>query len=122
MSRKKNKELAPRSEKQQTLDRASFIEATFPNNFAGGFTIRSIAPAEIESAVRDGRAPVVVEAGAPPVYHFDEARPESQAARLAVDAALQKAAGRADVFTAAQQPVESIGSRYVDWLVRVCSA
>lgn len=84
---------------------------------AGGFTIRTIAPGEIESAVRDGRAPVVVEAGAPPIYHFDDARSESQAARLAVDAALQKAAGRTDAFTAAQRPVERIGSRYVDWLV-----
>jgi len=84
---------------------------------AGGFTIRAIPPSEIESAVRDGRAPVVVEAGTPPIYHFDDARSESQAARLAVDAALQKAAGRTDAFTAAQQPVERIGSRYVDWLV-----
>src|SRR5262245_32006886 len=84
---------------------------------AGGFAIRDIPPAEIESAVRDGRAPVVVEAGTPPIYHSDEGRPESQAARLAVDAALQKAAGRTDVFTASQQPVERIGSRYVDWLV-----
>jgi len=84
---------------------------------AGGFTIRAIPPAEIESAVRDGRAPVVVEAGTPPIYHFDEARPESQAARLAVDAALQRAAGRTDAFRASQQPVERIGSRYVDWLV-----
>jgi ABC-2 type transport system permease protein len=92
-------------------------EVTKALETAGGFTIRSIPPAEIESAVRDGRAPVVVEAGTPPIYHFDEARPESQAARLAVDAALQKAAGRADAFLAAQQPVERIGSRYVDWLV-----
>jgi ABC-2 type transport system permease protein len=84
---------------------------------AGGFTIRSIEAADVESAVRDGRAPVVVEAGTPPVYHFDEARPESQVARLAVDAALQKAAGRVDAFTATPKPVERVGSRYVDWLV-----
>src|SRR5262245_19900862 len=92
-------------------------EVTKALEAAGGFTIRAIAPGEIESAVLDGRAPVVVEAGTPPIYHFDEARPESQAARLAVDAALQKAAGRADAFTASHQPVERIGSRYVDWLV-----
>jgi ABC-2 type transport system permease protein len=92
-------------------------EVTKALGTTGGFTIRAIPPAEIESAVRDGRAPVVVEAGSPPIYHFDEARPDSQAARLAVDGALQKAAGRTDVFTASQQPVERIGSRYVDWLV-----
>jgi ABC transporter DrrB family efflux protein len=84
---------------------------------AGGFTIRDVPPAEIERWVRDGRAPVVVEGGTPPIYHYDAARAESQAARLAVDAALQKAAGRSDAFTPARQPVERIGSRYVDWLV-----
>jgi ABC-2 type transport system permease protein len=92
-------------------------EVTRALETAGGFTIRPIAPGEVEAAVRDGRAPVVVEPGAPPAYHFDEARPESQAARLAVDAALQKAAGRTDAFAAAERPVERIGSRYVDWLV-----
>lgn len=84
---------------------------------ARGFTIRSIPPAEIERAVRDGRASVVVVAGEPPVYYFDEARAESQAARLALDAALQRAAGRTDAFVASEQPVEAIGSRYIDWLV-----
>ena len=61
---------------------------------AGGFTVRPIAPDDVERAVRDGRAPVVVVPGTPPAYRFDEARAESQAARLAVDAALQRAAGR----------------------------
>ncbi len=84
---------------------------------AGGFTIRAIAPDAIERAVRDGRAPVVVAPGSPPAYHFDAARAESQAARLAVDAALQRAAGRTDAFEAATRPVEEIGSRYIDWLV-----
>jgi ABC-2 type transport system permease protein len=84
---------------------------------AGGFTVRPIPVEEIERAVRDGRAAVVVVAGNPPAYHFDQARAESQAARLAVDAALQRAAGRTDAFVAAQQPVEAVGSRYIDWLV-----
>jgi ABC transporter DrrB family efflux protein len=84
---------------------------------AGGFTIRDVPPDEIERWVRDGRAPVVVVGGTPPAYHYDAARAESQAARLAVDAVLQKAAGRSDAFTATRQPVDRIGSRYVDWLV-----
>jgi ABC-type multidrug transport system permease subunit len=84
---------------------------------AGGFTVRLIPRDEIERAVRDGRAPVVVEPGTPPVYHFDAARAESHAARLAVDGALQRAAGRRDVFTAVPRPVEAVGSRYIDWLV-----
>jgi ABC-2 type transport system permease protein len=84
---------------------------------AGGFVVRSIPPAEIERAIRDGRAAVVVEAGQPPLYHFDAARAESQAARLAVDEALQRAAGRSDVFVAERRPVAQVGSRYIDWLV-----
>lgn len=84
---------------------------------AGGFTVRRVSPGDVDRAVRDGRAPVVVVPGTPPVYRFDEARAESQVARLAVDAALQRAAGRADAFAPALQPVTTVGSRYVDWLV-----
>jgi ABC-type multidrug transport system permease subunit len=84
---------------------------------AGGFTVRRVDPSEVERAVRDGRAPVVVIPGTPPTYKYDAARAESQAARLALDAALQRAAGRQDAFQPLQQPVEAIGSRYIDWLV-----
>ena len=84
---------------------------------AGGFTVRRIAPEDLERAVRDGRAPVVVVPGTPPAYRFDAARAESQVARLAVDRALQRAAGRTDAFTAVEEPVAIVGSRYIDWLV-----
>ena len=84
---------------------------------SGGFTVRRIPPAEVDRAVRDGRAPVVVVPGTPPEYRFDRARAESQVARLAVDAALQRAAGRSDAFSPVERPVETVGSRYIDWLV-----
>lgn len=84
---------------------------------AGGFTVRVIPGAEIDRAIRDGRAPVVVIPGTPPTYRFDEARAESQVARLAVDRALQRAAGRVDAFTPVDQPIDIVGSRYIDWLV-----
>jgi ABC-2 type transport system permease protein len=83
----------------------------------GGFTIRRIAPDDVEQALRDGRAPVVVVPGTPPTYRFDEARAESQVARLTVDAALQRAAGRTDAFVPVQAPMQTVGSRYIDWLV-----
>ena len=38
-------------------------------------------------------------------------------ARLAVDAALQRAAGRPDAFAPVQEPIRTVGSRYIDWLV-----
>ena len=84
---------------------------------AGGFTVRRMPAADVERAIRDGRAPVVVVPGTPPAYRFDQARAESQVARLAVDRALQRAAGRADAFTPLDQPVQAVGSRYIDWLV-----
>ena len=83
----------------------------------GRFAIRQIAADEVERAVRDGTAALVIVAGTPPTYRYDEARDESQAARLAADAALQRAAGRVDVFTATAQPVATVGSRYVDWVI-----
>jgi ABC-2 type transport system permease protein len=84
---------------------------------SGGFTVRRLPPDDVERALRDGRAPVVIIPGSPPTYRYDEARAESQVARLAVDAALQRAAGRADAFAAVQQPMRTVGSRYIDWLV-----
>ena len=83
----------------------------------GGFTVRRIAAEDADRALRDGRAPVIVVPGSPPAYRFDDARAESQVARLAVDAALQRAAGRSDAFVPAQEPMQTVGSRYIDWLV-----
>lgn len=83
----------------------------------GGFTVRPIPPVDVERAIRDGRASVVVEPGPPPVYRFDDTRAESQLARLAVDRALQRAAGRQDAFLARERPIAEVGSRYIDWLV-----
>jgi ABC-2 type transport system permease protein len=84
---------------------------------SGGFTVRRLPAADVDRALRDGRAPVVIVPGTPPTYRYDEARAESQVARLAVDAALQRAAGRADAFSPVQQPMQTVGSRYIDWLV-----
>jgi ABC transporter DrrB family efflux protein len=83
----------------------------------GKFTVRRIAPGEADRALRDGRAPVLVVPGTPPTYRFDDARAESQVARLAVDAALQRGAGRKDAFAPVEQPIDVVGSRYIDWLV-----
>ena len=83
----------------------------------GRFTIRRIPPDEADQALRAGRAPVLIVPGTPPTYRFDEARAESQVARLAVDAALQRGAGRHDAFTAREDPIDVVGSRYIDWLV-----
>lgn len=79
--------------------------------------VRVVARERADLALRDGEVQVVVLPGSPPTYRFDATRPESALARLVVDGALQRAAGRVDRFTAGEQRVEVIGARYIDWLI-----
>src|SRR5437899_473180 len=60
---------------------------------------RLLPAAEARQALARGHVVLVVSEGEPPVYSYDPTQPESRTARLAVNAALQRAAGRADVFT-----------------------
>jgi ABC-type multidrug transport system permease subunit len=73
--------------------------------------------ADARLALTRGRVVLVVSADEVPSYIFDPSNAESRAARLAVDAALQRAAGREDLFEARMAEVTEPGSRYVDWLV-----
>jgi ABC-type multidrug transport system permease subunit len=84
---------------------------------AGGFDPRLIEPANVESVLQRADVQLVIEPGPAPVYRLDPTREESRAARRAVDEALQRAQGRKDVFSAKDVHVETVGSRYIDWLV-----
>ena len=84
---------------------------------APGIELRELVPGEDARALRDGDVHVVLVPTDPPTYRFDPARDESRVARLLVDEALKRAAGRADPWTAREEPVQSAGSRYVDWLI-----
>ena len=76
---------------------------------------------ESDAAVllRDGEIALLVDAReeTAPSYRFDRTRPESGVARFTVDEVLQRAAGRSDAFTPADDLIELPGSRYIDWLV-----
>ncbi len=88
-----------------------------------------LSPEEAARALRSGKVVLVVhptggnDAGAPaglpaaPVYRYDPARPESKQARLAVDDALQRSAGRADVVRAGDETFTEPGARYIDFLI-----
>jgi ABC-type multidrug transport system permease subunit len=76
-----------------------------------------LAEADARRALARGRVVLVVSADETPAYAYDPTQPESRTARLAVDAALQRAAGRTDAFAPGRAEVTEAGARYVDFLV-----
>jgi ABC-2 type transport system permease protein len=78
---------------------------------------RALTESEARLALARGHVVLVVSADDTPSYAYDPTQPESRAARLAVDAALQRAAGRADAFTPRTTELTEPGARYVDFLV-----
>ncbi|HUF22490.1 MAG TPA: ABC transporter permease [Vicinamibacterales bacterium] len=90
-----------------TLDADPRIDAT------------ALSPEQAAAQLRDGAIALVVVPGAGGAvgYRFDRTRPESSVARFTVDEVLQRASGRADAFTPADDLVALPGSRYIDWLV-----
>ena len=84
---------------------------------AEGIALREVAAADQTRAIREGEVHVIVVPTEPPTYRFDPSRDESRAARLAVDRALKRAAGRPEPWEAREEPVVVPGSRYIDWLI-----
>jgi ABC-type multidrug transport system permease subunit len=88
---------------------------------SAGLSVEVMPREQALEALGSGRLDVVVDRGAPGAgdvrYHFDSTRPDSRAARLAVDDALQRALGRTDVVRSRDEPLESRGSRYIDFLI-----
>lgn len=77
---------------------------------------------EAERRLRAGRvaivvAPLAAEGGPLAVYRYDPTRPDARVARAAVDAALQRAAGRTDPLAVRDDLADRPGARYIDFLV-----
>ena len=68
-------------------------------------------------ALRTGKIALLVENRDPLVYHFDPTRPDARLARLEVDDAIQRAAGRADPVRSREEAMHEKGSRYIDFLL-----
>jgi ABC-type multidrug transport system permease subunit len=51
------------------------------------------------------------------VYRYDNTNPDARTARMMADRAIEIAAGRKDVVTAANELVHETGSRYIDFVV-----
>jgi ABC-type multidrug transport system permease subunit len=84
---------------------------------AGGFRPTLLDPEEARQRLRTGRASLVVIPGEPVTYWYDPTRQESEAARRAVDDALQRDAGRIDVIEVETLEMTEKGSRYIDFLI-----
>ena len=50
-------------------------------------------------------------------YRFDPSRPDARTARLVVDQAIQRGAGRSDPLTVTEETVSERGARYIDFFI-----
>jgi ABC-type multidrug transport system permease subunit len=84
---------------------------------ADGIVPELLEEEEARQHLRAGKVALVVVPGDPWVFWFDPTRPESGLAELAVNDALQRAAGRDDVRATASRQMTEKGSRYIDFLI-----
>lgn len=84
-------------------------------------TVKLLSPEAAADSLRTGSAALVVVGDHWPErtveYRYDDTRPESRTARLLVDDALQRAAGRGDPVSARDERVTEPGARYIDFVV-----
>jgi ABC-2 type transport system permease protein len=81
--------------------------------------VQQLSAAAAQEALRTGKVALVAEPGpdGTVVYRYDNTNPEGRAARMLADAAVQRAAGRADPVAARDQILREPGSRYIDFLI-----
>ncbi len=75
---------------------------------------------DAETARKDlrlGKVLLVVSAGDPHRYRYDDTRPQARLARALVDDLLQRAAGRVDPLRLSDERVTERGTRYIDFLI-----
>lgn len=90
------------------LDAESTLQARTMDGVAAS---RALATGKIDLFVIPGTG------GGEWTYRYDAVRPESQMARLAVDAAVQRRAGRTDAVASRDDIRTEPGARYIDFLV-----
>ncbi len=80
-------------------------------------TARLMAPDSANHELRTGELALVVVPGDSITYLFDPTRSDSRLARITVDDALQRAAGRRDPRSVRERYLTEPGSRYIDFLI-----
>jgi ABC-2 type transport system permease protein len=85
---------------------------------ADGLKLRILSGSAAARALRTGEVALVAAPGADGIeYRYDPERPDARTARLLVDAAVQRAAGRTDPVATTEHRVREAGARYVDFVV-----
>jgi ABC transporter DrrB family efflux protein len=81
--------------------------------------VRLLDDSVVERAFRVGQVALIVvpDSTGHVEYRFDQLRPESRTARLVVDDAVQRAAGRRDPVAVVERQESEPGSRYIDFVV-----
>ena len=80
--------------------------------------VEELSAPEAESALRTGRVTLIAAPSDRGVaYRFDDTNPEARTARMLVDRAIQREAGRVDPVAADDAVVHEVGARYIDFLV-----
>lgn len=78
---------------------------------------RLMTSAAARNDLRTGKLALVVVPGDPETYLFDETRSDGRLARLLVDDAIQRSAGRTDPRAVREEHLTEPGSRYIDFLI-----
>jgi ABC-type multidrug transport system permease subunit len=81
--------------------------------------VRQLPAPAAEEALRTGKISLLAEPGpgGTVAYRYDNTNPEGRTARMLADAAIQRAAGRADPVGSSDRLVREPGSRYIDFLI-----
>ena len=111
------KNRGPDKVKLGVVDRAGAAELRAAFDSVGGIDGLVLDSVEAFDRLRTGRVSVLVLPGDPVALQFDSTRQESHVARLVVENALQRAAGRRDVREVREIRVTEPGSRYIDFLI-----
>jgi ABC-type multidrug transport system permease subunit len=86
-----------------------------------GIKVERVDEARARTRLRAGKVALVIAPGpsadAPLTYRYDPKPAEARLARVAVDDAIQRAAGRRDPRAVRDAPVTERGSRYIDFLI-----
>ena len=84
-----------------------------------GLAVTLLPPDSAAAALRTGRVALIVapDSVGGVLYQYDDTRPDARTARLMVNDAVQRGAGRADRLPIADRHIHERGSRYIDFVV-----